>query len=191
MRGAELYRVSTSGVQPCPLKIPHQSSGQSLKAKAVIPDIPHRPVDSKPVVFKNRYKVQKHSCYDGDGVCIRRQKGPGLTLALSVQFICKMSHKQHSPLFFTDLIQNINSISDQGLKDPISQLHLHTQLILIVVHPLCLLFMELLHLELRKHRGQKNPCQIKARKFVIFADLVVPFMGLQAKETSQRKKGVV
>lgn len=142
-------------IRPCPPKTTNYSSGQSLKAKAVIPDIPHCPMNSKPVVFKNRYKVQKHSCYDGDGVYIRRQKGPGLILALSVRFICKMSHKQHSPLFFTDLIQNINSISDQGLKDPISQLHLHTQLILIIVHPLCLLLVELLYLEFRKQKGQK------------------------------------
>lgn len=45
----------------------HESSGQSLKAEAVIPDTPHCPVGSKPVVFENRYQVQKHSCYDGDG----------------------------------------------------------------------------------------------------------------------------
>ena len=66
-------------------------------------------------------------------------------LALSVRFICKMSHKQHSPLFFTDSIQNINSISDQGLKDPISQLHLQAQLILIIVHPPGLFLSKLLH----------------------------------------------
>lgn len=79
-RGVGLYRVSTSGVRPCPPKITNGSSGQSLKAKAVIPDIPHGPMNSKPVVFKERYQVQEHSCYDGDGVCIRRQKGPGLIL---------------------------------------------------------------------------------------------------------------
>lgn len=39
-RGVELHCVSTSGVQPCPLTITNMASGQSLQAKAVIPDIP-------------------------------------------------------------------------------------------------------------------------------------------------------
>lgn len=55
-RGVGLYRVSTSGVRPCPPKITNGSSGRSLKAKAVIPDIPHGPMNSKPVVFKESTK---------------------------------------------------------------------------------------------------------------------------------------
>lgn len=61
-RGVGLHCTSTPGVRPCPLERTNQCSGQSLKAKAALPAPPHCPVNAKPVVLRDGYKVRKHSC---------------------------------------------------------------------------------------------------------------------------------
>lgn len=49
-------------------------------------------------------------------------------------------------LLLIDFIQHADSVLQQSIKDAVCQLHLDKQLVLVVVDPLCLLFMELLNL---------------------------------------------
>lgn len=46
-----------------------------------------------------------------------------------------------------DVGENVHGVLQQGVQDPISELHLHKQLVFIVVHPQSLFLMELLHLQ--------------------------------------------
>lgn len=60
----------------------------------------------------------------------------------------------HGPLV-VDLCEDVRGVLQQQVKDAVRQLHLHKQLVLVIVDPLGLLLMELLDL-----KGRKRPIHV-------------------------------
>lgn len=51
-----------------------------------------------------------------------------------------------------DKCEHIDGVLQQGLKDTVSELHFDKQFILVIVHPLCLFFVEFLNLRNKQRK---------------------------------------